>query len=189
MPLKLRLSLRGFLAIIAACGIIAWLARGWLFPNRLAGQRFALVGPIDIDRDGRDDRGRLKWMILRNGGTVDFDLPPPWGGKETGELTPRVDWYVTDDRLPLRDIYFSGSEPMVKMQSGFRARMGEVIKQARLDGVRPMPIERLLKVMRGDIRCQFNIDHGVWCGNGPAVADRLTRRCSGPAARAADLGR
>jgi hypothetical protein len=189
MSLKLRLSLRGFLAIIAACGIIAWLARGWLLPNRLPGQRFALVGPIDIDRDGRDDRGRLKWMILRNGGTVDFDLSPPWVGKETGKLSPRIDWYVTDGRLPLRDIDFSCSEPMVKMRSELSARVGEVTKEARLDGIRPMPIERLLKVIRGEIRCQLNFDDGLWCGNHPAVADRLTRRSSGPAARAADLGR
>ncbi len=163
MSLKLRVSLRGFLAIIAACGIIAWLARGWLYPNRLPGQRFALVGPIDIDRDGRDDRGRLKWMILRNGGTVDFDLPPPWVGKETGKLTPRIDWYVTDDRLPLRGINFSRSEPMAKMRSELGARVGQVTRDARLEGIRPMPIERLLKVIRGDIRRQFIPWRNHWC--------------------------
>ncbi len=166
MSFKLRLSLRGLLAIVAVCGIIAWLARGWLFPKRLQGQRFALVGPIDIDRDGRDDRDRLKWMILRNGGTVDFDLPPQWVGKETGELTPRIDWYVTDDRLPLRDISFRCSEPMVKMQSKLSARVGEVIKLARQDGVRPMPTERLLKVIRGDIPSPIISWQNHWCGTG-----------------------
>ena len=42
-------------------------------------------------------------MIEEAGGIVDFDLPPADLGKETGTLTPRIDWYVTDDRMPLRD--------------------------------------------------------------------------------------
>ncbi len=147
MALKPTLSLRGFLAVVAACGLITWLARGWLFPDRHAGQRFALIGPIDIDRDGLDDRDRLKWMIFRNGGAVDFDLPPPWVGKETGKLTPWIDWYVTDDRLPLREIPLSRPAP-----SAYSARVREVTRDARLDGVRPQPIERLLRVIRGEIR-------------------------------------
>ena len=39
--------------------------------------RFALVGKIDVNRDGRDDREELKRMIQEAGGVVDFDLPPP----------------------------------------------------------------------------------------------------------------
>ena len=69
--------------------------------------RFALVGKIDVNRDGRDDRQELKRMIEEAGGTVDFDLPPADLGKETGTLTPRIDWYITDDRMPLRDTYRS----------------------------------------------------------------------------------
>ncbi len=60
--------------------------------------RFALVGKMDVNRDGRDDRAELKRMIQEAGGTVDFDLPPADLGKETGTLSPRIDWYVIDDR-------------------------------------------------------------------------------------------
>ncbi len=67
--------------------------------------RFALVGKIDVNRDGRDDREELKRMIQEAGGVVDFDLPPADLGKETGTLSPRIDWYVIDDRMPLRDIF------------------------------------------------------------------------------------
>ena len=49
--------------------------------------RFALVGKIDVNRDGKDDRAELKRMIEEGGGTVDFDLPPADLGKETGTLT------------------------------------------------------------------------------------------------------
>jgi hypothetical protein len=57
MPLKPKLSVRRLLAIVAACGVGAWLAKGWLFPNRVPGQHVALIGPMDIDRD---DRARAK---------------------------------------------------------------------------------------------------------------------------------
>jgi hypothetical protein len=113
--------------------------------------RFALIGKMDVNRDGRDDRIELKRMIQEAGGIVEFDLPPPWVGKETGKLTPKIDWYVTDDRIPLRDVYLSRSEPMVKMEGELNQRKGEVVKEARLDGIRPLPIERLLSYLGYDI--------------------------------------
>ncbi len=39
--------------------------------------RFALIGKIDVNRDGKDDRQDLKRMIEEAGGIVDYDLPPP----------------------------------------------------------------------------------------------------------------
>ncbi len=47
------------------------MAKAWLFPNRLLGQRPALVGPMDVDRTMDATIARLSWMIFRNGGTVD----------------------------------------------------------------------------------------------------------------------
>ena len=64
--------------------------------------RFALIGKIDVNRDGKDDRQDLKRMIEEAGGVVDYDLPPPNYGKETGKLSARISWYVTDERMPLR---------------------------------------------------------------------------------------
>ena len=92
--------------------------------------RFALIGKIDVNRDGRDDRDELKRVIDEAGGVVEFDLPPPDVGKETGRLVPRIDWYVTDVRP-------------VSQKELVPSRIGQVIREARLDGIRPMPIERL----------------------------------------------
>jgi len=131
--------------------------------------RFALVGKMDVNRDGRDDRQELKRMIEDAGGIVDFDLPPPWVGKETGKLTPRIDWYVTDEREPLRDVYLAHSEPVVKMEGDLRARTGEVIKEARLDGIRPMSIEKLLSYLGYDINTAV-------VGRTEAVNDAAIRR-------------
>jgi hypothetical protein len=92
--------------------------------------RFALIGMIDASRDSKDDRVELKRTIQTAGGIVDFDLPPPEVGEETGLLSPVIDWYVVDDR---------GYWPAQPAK-----RIRDVLKEARLDGIRPMPIERLL---------------------------------------------
>ena len=44
---------------------------------------FALIGKIDINRDGKDDRADLIRMIEASGGKVDYDLPPPRGRQGT----------------------------------------------------------------------------------------------------------
>jgi hypothetical protein len=131
--------------------------------------RFALVGKMDVNRDGRDDREELKRMIQEAGGVVDFDLPPPWVGKETGKLSPRIDWYVTDDRMPLREVFRPRSEPQLKDEAALNQRVGEVIKEARLDGVRPLPIERLLNYLGYDINTAV-------VGRAEAVNDAAYRR-------------
>jgi hypothetical protein len=137
--------------------------------------RFALVGKIDVNRDGRDDREELKRMIQDSGGVVDFDLPPPWVGKESGKLTPRIDWYVTDERIPLRDTFaLSRSEPMMKMEHEMTQRMSEVIKEARLEGIRPMPIERLLNYLG------YDINTPVIGGRSEAVNSAAIRRLTAP---------
>ena len=107
--------------------------------------RFALIGRIDINRDGVDDRDDLKRMIEAAGGIVDYDLPPPEVGKESGKLTGKDAWYVVDDRIPLRELYGANQKPSTARESQEHAqRKSEVIREARLIGVRPMPIERLL---------------------------------------------
>ena len=139
MSFRPRVSLRTVLATIAACGVGAWLARGWLYPNRMPGQYFALIGPMDIDRDGLDDRDRLRWMIHRNGGMVDYDLPI--AGPASGAISPRTTWYVVAD---------DPRWPWSSLPTSYRAQATKVIKQARVDGVLPMPLMRLLTYLRGE---------------------------------------
>lgn len=111
--------------------------------------RFALIGKIDIDRNGVDDRNDLKRMIEAAGGIVDYDLPPPDVGRETGKLTGKDAWYVTDERPPLQDVYqpktVTGNET-----AEFLRKQSEALREARLNGVRPMPVERLLPFLGYD---------------------------------------
>jgi hypothetical protein len=108
--------------------------------------RFALIGKIDINRDSKDDREDLKRMIRAAGGIVDYDLPPPEAGRESGKLTGRDMWYVVDDpkvRPPFRELY--GKTGVTEMETNeFLKKQSEAVREARLNGVRPMPLGRLL---------------------------------------------
>ena len=110
-------------------------------------KRFALVGRIDLNRDNQDDRQELKQIIEEAGAIVEFDFPPPDVGQQCGTLSNRIDWYVIDGRVPLREVRSSNSERVVAERPDFQKRMSEVVKEARLDGIRPMPIERLLSFL------------------------------------------
>jgi len=135
--------------------------------------RFALVGKMDVNRDGRDDRDELKRMIQEAGGTVDFDLPPADIGKETGTLSPRIDWYVIDNRTPLRET-FSAKNPAVEVsQEKLNQRVGEIVREARLNGVRPMTIEHLLAFLGYDMNAPL-------LGRAEGVDSSALRRLTAP---------
>jgi hypothetical protein len=117
--------------------------------------RFALIGKLDVNRDGRDDREDLKRMIMSSGGIVDYDLPPPEAGKESGSLSGRDAWYVYDDpdeRPPFVLEFKTGKEGTTNDQMEFLKKQSDAIKEARLIGVRPMPIGRLLTYLGYDYR-------------------------------------
>ena len=111
--------------------------------------RFALIGKIDVNRDGRDDRNDLKRMIEAAGGIVDYDLPPPEVGKESGKLTGRDSWYVIDERIAFQEVYTPKAVTANETAEGLK-KQSEAIREARLNGVRPMPIERLLPFLGYD---------------------------------------
>jgi hypothetical protein len=144
--------------------------------------RFALVGKMDVNRDGRDDRQELKRMIEEAGGVVDYDLPPPELGKETGTLNPRIDWYVIDTRTPLRDTYEPKSATIEVAQEKLHQKVGEVVKEARLQGIRPMTIERLLAFLGYDMNARH-------LGRPEGVNAEAIRRLTAPRRTAEQLAK
>ncbi|WP_165075698.1 hypothetical protein [Paludisphaera rhizosphaerae] len=120
-----------------------------------APMKFALIGQIDVNRDGVDDRDDLKRLIEAAGGKIEYDLPPPNHGKETGKLSADVAWYVVDDpkeRPPLRDSYQGNqSDNTIAAQAQFDKRFGEMVKEARSLGIRPISLGRLLAYLGYDM--------------------------------------
>jgi len=112
--------------------------------------RFALIGKMDVNRDGRDDRADLIRMIESSGGIVDYDLPPPGAGKERGKISGRDAWYVIDDpetRPPLREEENRQEDLGTTEYVEFLKKKSDAIREARDNGVRPMLIGRLLSYL------------------------------------------
>jgi hypothetical protein len=109
-------------------------------------QRFALIGPIDIDRDGREDRQDLIRLIQAAGGVIDYDLPPPGVGKERGQITGLTSWYVVDEREPIRAPLGRTSDRYTD-DKAYLEQKGEALRQAHANGVRPINIDRLLAML------------------------------------------
>ncbi|WP_152054062.1 hypothetical protein [Tautonia marina] len=108
-------------------------------------QRFALIGKIDMNRDGVDDREDLKRLIQAAGGVVDYDLPTPSVGQEQGELNAKISYYIIDERDPIRTPSNMRSVQEMNLDDmAFATTRTEVIEEARRLGLRPLPVERLL---------------------------------------------
>jgi hypothetical protein len=78
--------------------------------SAILSSRFALIGTIDWNRDGKDDRAELKRIMRDGSGTIDFDLPPPDVGKQTGTMSARINWYLVDDGALFRNSGSAHSE-------------------------------------------------------------------------------
>ena len=63
--------------------------------------KFAFIGKMDLDGDGKDDRETLMLIIIRNGGRIGFDMPP--SGEITGELTDDTRWLILGEGVDAID--------------------------------------------------------------------------------------
>ncbi len=108
-------------------------------------QQFALIGKIDMNRDGRDDREDLRRLIEAAGGTVTYDLPPHGEGPESGELSALIAWYVRDELEPIRTP--GNRDEIERLSQEEQASVkdeSDAIERARSLGIRLLPIQRLL---------------------------------------------
>ena len=137
---------------------------GWSYDRP---QRFDLIGKLDINRDGKDDRADLIRMIEQSGGVVEFDLPPPnvdrepgraavartyarlnqpvpaGTGRAAGRITGLSYAFVTDNRPALVSNAAKEDEAN-KEEAAYLQEESQATKEARDNGVRPLPLEKLL---------------------------------------------
>ena len=91
--------------------------------------KFALLGKMDLDGDGKDDREKLKSLIERHGGWIGFDMPA--SGKITGELTVDTRWLVLGEGVDAID--------------GFDL----IQSKAKEIGISQIKLEKLMAYLRG----------------------------------------
>jgi len=98
----------------------------------------ALLGKMDIDGDGKDDRETVKALIIQNGGTVTLDMPQ--GGKPTGALTVNTRWLVLGDEFKVqgKEIDKDAALERKKLES-----------QAKALGISSINLDKLLGYYRG----------------------------------------
>jgi hypothetical protein len=102
---------------------------------------FALVGKMDIDGDGRDDREVLKALLRQNGAKVSADLPP--NGKLEGALSVDTSYLVMGEEFKVR-----GSELDATAVSAADAR-NKLEAQARSMAISKINLNKLLGWIRG----------------------------------------
>jgi hypothetical protein len=114
---------------------------------------FALVGKMDIDGDGKDDRDVLKNLISQAGGEVTADLMP--NGKMVGGLNEQTRFLVMGEDFKVRGASMdAGESDVAKKRSDLEA-------QARTLSITKINLDKLLGWIRSS-----NQNQVIPLGNG-----------------------
>jgi hypothetical protein len=100
-----------------------------------------LVGKMDIDRDGKDDRENIKQLLLQNGGDVSVDLKPD--GRQEGNLTVDTRWLVIGDDFKLIGGTLEGANEIAAK------KRAELEQQAKGMGITRIDLDKLMGWLRG----------------------------------------
>lgn len=98
-------------------------------------ERFAVVGNIDFDGDGRSDLPLLLRLIERNGGVVDAFVDESGNQGGSGKITPRTKYLVI------------GEKPTDKTKTEILDAYNDMVELADDNGVRVIPLKDLLDHM------------------------------------------
>ncbi len=149
--------------------------------------QFALLGKLDIDGNGSDDRQTIKDLIIQNGGEIVEDLGPD--GKKTGTgMTVDTRWLVVGEGFKV-----SATEDLDPTQVIFRKQYAEMQKRAKELAVSQMNTSKLLNWIQGGNKGDRSIPLGsairatdhtdsrrVPSGDGTVAEIYMNRKESGP---------
>lgn len=100
----------------------------------------ALVGKMDIDGDGKDDRDTLKMMIANSNARVSVDFPP--NGRKEGALTANTRWLVVGDEFKV----VGGADGA---NDAIATQRAELERQAKSMGISRIDLDKLMGYLRG----------------------------------------
>ena len=92
-------------------------------------QRFALVGVIDLDGDGKDDRELVRSMIRLAGGSVDEEILAD-GSKAGSGMTVKTNWLVLGDEPTVKEVTEATKGNLADTSPAIAGR-SEILKRAR----------------------------------------------------------
>lgn len=132
-------------------------------------QRFALVGVIDLDDNGKDDREAVRNMIKLAGATIDAEVMAD-GSKAGPGMTVNTNWLVLGDEPPVRAPTEATKGNVPDVQPAMAART-ELSAQARQYGVHVLSVGKFKEMLGYVPRYQI-----LRPGQGPTVRRVLTPR-------------
>jgi len=100
-----------------------------------------LVGKMDIDRDGKDDRETLKSLIVQQGGEITVDLKPD--GRMDGALSVDTRYLVIGDDFKVIGGVLEGANEIVAK------KRAELETQAKGLGITRIDLDKLMSWLRG----------------------------------------
>jgi hypothetical protein len=103
--------------------------------------KVGLIGKMDIDGDGKDDRETLKALIAQNGGQVTVDLK--LDGRQEGTLTVDTRWLVIGDEFKVIGGSLEGANEIAAK------KRAELEQQAKGMGVTRIDLDKLMGWLRG----------------------------------------
>jgi flagellar motility protein MotE (MotC chaperone) len=131
-------------------------------------ERYALIGRMDINRDGKDDRAELIRLIEASGGLIEYDLAPPGSDRSAGRLAvertfnkigepvpphtglswgriSRAKAYVIDTRqTTLSGDNTKDGSGLTAEDVAYNKERSDATKEARAVGVPPIELRNLL---------------------------------------------
>jgi hypothetical protein len=99
--------------------------------------RFALMGKMDMNGDGLDDREALKEMILQSGGEISEDLGPD--GKASGQMTVDTNWLIVGEGYKV-----TANEDLDPRQRDFRQKYADMQQRAKELAVSQINLDKVL---------------------------------------------
>jgi len=103
--------------------------------------QFALMGKLDVDGDGSDDRKVVINLIEQSGGVIAEDLSPD--GKSTGKMTADTRWLVVGQKFDV-----NGAEDLDPKIKEFRSKYADMQSRARGLAVSQINLDKLLSWIR-----------------------------------------
>ncbi len=133
--------------------------------------QFALMGKLDMNDDGLDDREAIKAMITQSGGEVTEDLDP--NGKVQGRMTADTRWLVVGKSYDV-----SKTAELDPRQKVFSEKYKDMERRAKELAVSTINLDKLLSWIRSS-----GGDHAISMGIGAKGSD-LSDKQPVPASRA-----
>lgn len=101
---------------------------------------FALLGKMDLNNDGVDDRSTVKQLIQESGGVVVEEMLPD--GKQTGKMTYDTRWLV------IGEAYDPTAERGMTTSGDYGAKYSDTLKRAKELGVPTINLDKLMSYLR-----------------------------------------